>query len=338
VLSRPFPKVLYDNAIDVFGINDTASLITHRGSCAPSGFDTAGNIICGNYIYNVYSDKVLAKIDTDTIWDRNKYREETNPDMYAVYMKALGGRDTCINCYSVPHPITQGKFFVVSLSTTFLSSSFKVALVDSESGAVEKFFPLETIEIHSLNVDPEAKTLAVGYVNGELRLYDIDTGILKKKIICGGIISGIFFLYNGNILIREGLTDGPIKLYNSNDDCLSVFRSTQVFGLQVNKERNKALIAHLTKMEIYDFTNNSAKHFENGLFGLASCSFLPGEKHFVSLTAEGNLTFWEIDSGKAIFSTTVRGQGLSLSPCGNYCIITGLHCNKLRIVYEYRQK
>jgi len=122
----------------------------------------------------------------------------------------------------------------------------KAILWDLNKAGSENVFSLDMKETVSLvNYNCDGTMVALGCLDETIRLFDTNTGILQKEIICpASEISTMNFHPKGNAILTS-YKDGSIILYNAksgNELCQFYGHSSEVYGAYFTPD-NKHIIS-----------------------------------------------------------------------------------------------
>ena len=179
--------------------------------------------------------------------------------------------------------------------------------------------------VSSLSYSLDGKTLASGHSDGNIRIWDVDTGELLKMLeahVSG--IENISFHPDGKTLASSGRLDGTIRIWDANTGELlhTLIGHTgwiHNFSFSPNGEM-LASASHDETLRIYDATTGEHLSTLTGHTGAVySVSFHPNGRTIASVSEDSTLRIWDATTG-AFLRTLTRHTGwiesVSFSPDG----------------------
>lgn len=172
----------------------------------------------------------------------------------------------------------------ISYDGTTLTRSFanSIEVLDIENGIILSRFEIDVKYISELALSPNGKVLVIGYNDGTIRCWNVDsTEELAKPSKHNASITHIEFSNDGNIL-GSGDSEGNIQLWNINI------------------------------MESIPFPNNPHGHY------ISSITFSNDNKKIASASSGGNIKVWDIRTGNNINTFRPRNfvNDIAFSPDG----------------------
>ena len=162
-----------------------------------------------------------------------------------------------------------------------------------------------SMQVDSVAFSPDGKTLANGSMDGTIRLWNTNSGKLKRTLIGQiGFIKSLTFSPDGKLL-ASGSDDGSILVWDTETGKHEPFLAERVDSIScVSFSRDGSmLVGGSPNGDIYLFdvvTGNSKKTFTGHIGEISHLMFSPDSSKIASACWDGSVRLWDIEAGKLL--------------------------------------
>ena len=207
----------------------------------------------------------------------------------------------------------------------FLSGSLENVIIgDTKSKKIIKTFPHGGLLTVTTVFSPDGKKILSGYIDGTIRLWDIESGLEMKKFSHGGTINSITFSIDGKYIL-SGSSNKIIKIWDVETGMnIKTFRGhTDSVRSVAFSQDEKYIISGSddNTIKLWDIdTEMELKQFYGHTSGVVSVFFSHNDKYVLSSSNDGTVRIWNIATGKEIasFISFTDGEWIVITPDGYY--------------------
>ncbi len=191
--------------------------------------------------------------------------------------------------------------------------------------SLSKTIPGNSTFVNPVAISPDGKTLATGGKDGEISLWNLQTGKLANTLKShSSAVDVLAFSQNGQIL-ASGSADESIKIWNlQTGQQIRTFsgRSKGISSLAISPD-SQSLVSgdRVGTIEIWNLgTGEPINFFEGHAILVTSLAISPDGQTLVSSSQDNTIKLWELKTGKLIHTLTAADShhffSVAISPNG----------------------
>ena len=169
-------------------------------------------------------------------------------------------------------------------------------------------------QIDSIAFSPNGKLLANGSLTGEIRLWNINSGRLIRKLTDQyGFIKSLSFSPDGELL-ASGSDDGSILVWDIETGRYEPFLAERMRGISCLSfsSDGKMLLGGSVNGDIHLFdveTRNTLRTFTGHIAEISHLMFSPDDSKIASIGWDGSIRLWDIESAKQLKTMSMPISG-----------------------------
>ena len=158
-------------------------------------------------------------------------------------------------------------------------------------------------EVDSVAFSPDGKTLANGSMDGTIRLWNTNSGKLKRTLIGHfGFIKSLTFSPDGKLL-ASGSEDGSILVWDTEKGTHEPFLAERTYSIScVSFSRDGSMLVGGSPngdIHLFDVvTGNPTKTFTGHIGEISHLMFSPDSSKIASASWDGSVRLWDIETGE----------------------------------------
>lgn len=176
--------------------------------------------------------------------------------------------------------------------------------------SLQTIFPAHEGDVLKLAFSPDGKSVASSGYDGNIIVWDVETGKMIKKFEIDDIAQGLVFSPNGKTLIAGLGTKQEFNIWDTDTwELLNTFPADQVWDLAISADGSKMVSAGggIHEANLWDVKTGELlftyKHNIEGI--VANVSYDPHGKVVASGGAGDTVFIWEVSTGYTIWELSV---------------------------------
>jgi len=305
---RPIRHKLYDEIGLHCRIKGLRALVREKDAGQANhyyAFNSDGYVISNGWLYDIINDEYLHKFDDSLIL------YTFSPDNNYVF------------------GVGKSKKYPLSIK-----------VFDVHTGKYLPELELENAHdkaINALTISADGKHLLSCSADKNVKLWNIRKRNCIQVFPHEHEVKSVFFGPKANIITLD--QQGKLRCWQIRNRKKEILRE-QVSCVYPNYNSSKLLIGIsgiLEQMDLQTLETLSIGRHKNPYYCISDVRFFPNEQYALSVGLPGWICYWDLNSGKPLFSYKNEGIRLTLHPLGNYAIAYDTNCSLIRIdpIYEF---